>query len=195
MSEPRFNVTMRNGAEGICQRVQQGLEGARFRSPQGRLDLRPAQFNRIEVGRVGRQEFQACPFGFDELADMRCLVRRQIINQDNISAAQGRDQHLCDVHLKSGTIHAPFQNPGRLNALPAQGSNQGIVRARITGGGFDHALPRCRAPKQTGQAQIHPAFIDEFQALNQRTEVLGNPLFEFPAQALDPRRFALAIME
>ena len=52
MSEPTMNVRDRNRAQGLGQGFQQGIKGACLRRPQCGLDFGPAQFNRVEVGRI-----------------------------------------------------------------------------------------------------------------------------------------------
>jgi hypothetical protein len=195
MSEPRCNVRMRNGAKRSRQSLEQGLERPRFRRSQSGLDLRPAEFNWIEVRRVGRQEFQARSLGFDDLTGMRSLVRRQVIDHDNIPAPQGRGEYSLDVGLEGHAIHGPFQEPGGLHPVPAQGGDQGVAGSGIARYGFHHSPPGRTPPKQPGQAQIHPAFIDEFQVLDPRTEFLGDPICKCASQVLDPQRVPLASVE
>ena len=49
----------------------------------------PGGLDRIEVVRVGRQEFQGGAALFDEEAHLRGLVRLQVVEQDDIAAARG----------------------------------------------------------------------------------------------------------
>ena len=195
MSEPRFNVSMGNGAERVCQGIQQRIELARLRRPQCRLDFRPAQFNGIEVRRIGRQEGQARPAGFDELTRVCALVRREVIQQDNIATPHSRDENPFDVEFERHAVHSPFQEPRSLHAVPAQSSDQGVVRSRIAGYGFHDAPPWNRTPKPTGQAQIHAAFIDKFQVLEQGAEFLRPAFSKFLPQTFDARRFPFARVE
>ncbi len=195
MSKPRFNIVAGDGAEGICQGLHQGLKGAGLRRPESCLDLRPTQLNRVEIRRVGRQEFQAGASSFNERPDVCSLVSRQVVHEDNIASPQARDQDLFDVNLKGHSVHGSPQDPGGLNVAPAQGGHQRVMRPRIAGRPFHHAQAGDRPSKQAGQAQIHPAFIDEFQVRDQRVEFLGDSFGERLAQPLDPRRLSLAIME
>ena len=195
MSKPRFNIRMGNEAERVCQAIQQRIELARLRRPQCRLDFRPAQFNRIEVRRIGRQEFQARPVGFDELTRVCALVRREVIEQDNIAAPQSRAEDPFDVQFERYAVHGTFQKPRGLHAVPAQGSDQGVVGSGIPRYGFHYAPPRSSTSKPTGQTQIHAAFIDKFQVLEQGTELFRPSFSEFAPQTFDARRFPLAGVE
>ena len=70
MSEPILDVGGAKSKHGALARsIQQGVKRASLRRPQSCLDFRPAQFNRVEVWRIRRQEFQACSPGFNQLTD------------------------------------------------------------------------------------------------------------------------------
>jgi len=69
MSEPILNVSERNRAQRLGQGLHQGVKRASLRRPQSRLDFRPAQFNRVEVRRIGWQELHTCSPCFNQLAD------------------------------------------------------------------------------------------------------------------------------
>lgn len=195
MSEPRFNIRMGHRTEGVCQGIQQRIKFARLRRPQRRFDFRPAQFNRIKVRRIGRQEFQARTLRLNEATRVCALVRREVIEQDNIAASQGRDEYLFGVELERHAIHGTFQEPRRLQAVPAQGGDQRVVRSGIARYSFHDTPPRRSTPKPTGQAQNHSAFIDKFQVLEQETEFLRPSFRKVAPQPFDARRFLLAIVE
>ena len=126
---------------------------------------------------------------------VRAFVQREVIDQDNIPSPQGRDERAFDVDLEGQAVPGPWQEPGSLHPRPAQSGDQSVAGPGIAGYGCYHPRPRGGSPKPAGQAQIHPTFIDEFQALDQRAEFLGNSLGEFSAQTLDSRRFPLASVE
>ena len=195
MSEPRQRVRERDGGQCVGERIKQRISGARFGRAQGRLDFRPTEFNRIQVGRIGWQEFQVRSNRFDQGLNAGSLVKRQVIHQNNIAWAQGRKQNLLDVHFKSRAIHCTFQDPRSLNVLSTHGGEQRIVETRIAGRPFHDALPRSSTSELAGEPQIHPAFIDEFQVSELGAPFLGNPLPKLAAKATDARGVFLAIME
>src|SRR5512139_1384480 len=195
MSEPILNVGERNRAQRVGKSLQQGLPSARLGLSQGRLDLRPAQFNRVEVRRIRRQELHPCALGFNQLTDGLPGMSRQVIQDHNIAAVQGREQLRTHIGFKGHAIHGTFKYPRRCDFLPAQCGHQGVMGTGIPGRGFDDPLARCRSTVQTGQAQMSPTFIDEFQAFHQRSQGVYELYLVVLPQGFYARRLTLAVVE
>src|SRR5512139_226810 len=195
MSEPILNVCERNRAQRLGESLQQGIPGARLRLSQSRLDLRPAQFNRVEVRGIRRQELHPCASGFNQLTDGLPSMSRQVIQDHNVAAAQSREQLRTDIGFKGNTVHGSFKHPRCRDFLPAQCGHQGVMGTGISGRGFDDPLTGCRSTVQTRQAQMGPTFIDEFQAFYQRAQILHELHLVVLPQGFYPRRLALAVME
>jgi hypothetical protein len=195
MSEPSLNVCKRDRAQSLCHRIYQGFERASLRRPQRCFDFRPAQFNRVEVRRIGRQELQASAPGFNQLADRLAGVSRQVIQHHDVTPTQGREQLSPHIGFKGDAIHGTFQDPRGANSLPAQRGKQSVMRSRIARRGFDDSLPRRRATEQAGQAQICSTFIDKFQAFNQFAQGVYELCLKVLSQGFYPRRILLAVMK
>src|SRR6185369_10719478 len=64
---------------------------------QQRLEFAVGQLDRIEIGRVFRQEPQCRSDLLDRLLDARDLVGAEVVEHDNIVALEGRSQTLLDI--------------------------------------------------------------------------------------------------
>ena len=195
MSEPVLNVSEGNRAQGLGYGIHQGFQGASLGRAQSCLDFRPTQFNRVEVGGIGWQEFQTCALRFNQLTNAFAGMGRQVIQQEDVARAQGREQLRVNIGFKGDAIDGTFKNPRGSNFLPPQGGNEGVMRTRIAGRGFHDPLPGCGATTQARQAQMSATFIEKFQAFHQFTQTVHELMLEVPPQGFYPRRLALAVVE
>jgi len=195
MREPIPNVAERNRAQGLSHSVHQGLKRPGLGRPQSRLDFRPAQFNRVEVGRIRRQELQTGSTSFNQLPDGISGMGRQVIDDHNIAAPQGREQLRVNIGFKRNAIYGSFQNPRRLYPVPTQRGDESVMGPRIARRGFDHPLASRRPSEQARQPQMRPTFIDKFQAFDQVAQRLHELRLEVLAQGFYPRRVALAVVK
>ena len=195
MSEPVLNISERDRAQGLGYGLHQGVQRAGLGCPQSHLDFRPAQFNRVEVRRIRRQEFQACPLGFNQLTNGFASMSRQVIHHQDVTPAQGWKQLRANIGFKGHAIDGTFKDPRGGDLLPPQCGHQGVMRSRITGGGFHDSLPRCRSTAQARQAQMHPTFIEKFQPFHQLAQIFHKAGLEILPQGFYPWRLALAVVE
>src|SRR5512134_178261 len=195
MSEPVLNISGRDRPQGLRYGLQQGVQRASLGCAQSRLDFRPAQFNRVEVRRIRRQEFQACSPGFNQLTDGLAGMGREVIHDHDITPVQGREQLRAHIGFKSDAIDGTFKDPRGGDFPPAQGGEESVMRARITGRGFHDPLTGGGATAQARQTQICSTFIEKFQAFHQLAQGFHESHLEVLAQGFYPRRLALAIVE
>ena len=148
MSKPILNVSERDRAQCLRHRIHQSFERPSLRRPQSGFDFRPAQFNRVEVRRIGWQEFQVRAMRFNQLADRLAGMSGQVIQHHDVTSAQGREQLSTHIRFRCATIHGAFKNPRGGDLLPPQRGDEGGMGARIARRGFDDSLagrvnPRC----------------------------------------------------
>lgn len=144
MGEPIPNVAERDRAQGLGHSVHQGLKRPGLGRPQSRLDFRPAQFNRVEVGRIRRQELQTGSTSFNQLPDGVTGMGRQVIDDHNIAAPQGREQLRVNIGFKRNAIEGSFQTPRRLYPVPTQRGDESVMGPRIARRRFAAARPNQR---------------------------------------------------
>jgi len=195
MCEPSFNIRGRDRPQSGGQGLPQCVARARLGRAQGRLDLRPAQFDRVVVGRVGRQKDQPCATGFNQMPRRLAFVSRQVIHQHHVASLESLHQFVFDVRFKRRGIHGSFQNPGGQNTFQANGRDERIVRARLVGRRFIHAHPRFRTTEHPRHPQVEATFIEEFQVFEQSAQFIRDARAKRVAQRFHARRVPLTVVK
>lgn len=195
MSEPGLPIFPRDRSEGDAQGFQQFVDCARFEFSQDRFHFRPTLFNRIQVRRIGWQEFQARPACGNQSLNAFALMHIQIINDHDIAFAQRWGKHVFDIGLKGVTRHPAFQHRGGTYFPQAQRGDQGVMLARIAGRRFPDAFARRRSSIQPRQPQMRPAFIDEFQMGGDGAQGCLNVLLKGVPQFSYARGVALTVVQ
>jgi hypothetical protein len=90
---------------------RQGSDPRQSRVPQG-LELSKDLFDRVEIGRVARQEEQLGAGAADQFTDCLALMAAEIIHDDNVTGAEGGDQELFDVSAEAGAVDRPVDDAG-----------------------------------------------------------------------------------
>src|SRR6266508_3225134 len=195
MSKPILNISERDRTQRLRYSLHQGFHRASLSRPQSCLDFRPAQFNRVEVRRIGWQEFQACSLGLNQLPDGLPGMGRQIIHHHDVTPAQGRKQLRANISFKGDAIDGTFQDPRGADFLPSQCGNEGVMGTRIPGRSFHDPLTWCSSTKQTRQSQMCPTFIEKFQVFHQVAQGVHKSGLEVLPQGFYTRPIALSVVE
>ena len=103
--------------------------------------------DRVEVGRVGRQEQQPSPSAPDGRAHGRVFVARQVVHDDDVAGRERRHEALLDIVGKALPAHHRRRTDAqhrrhRTNALARQNPrNRTLTQIHRIGSGH-----RCRPP-------------------------------------------------
>jgi hypothetical protein len=73
MSKPCQRIAFGNRRKSQLECLEEFIRRARLRGTENGFEFRPAFLNRIEIGRVGRQELDARPARRDGRLDYRAL--------------------------------------------------------------------------------------------------------------------------
>lgn len=140
------------------------------------LELGEDLLNRIEIRRVFRQEDQFGADRSDEAAHGFTLMAAEIIHHDDVASLQGRDQHPLDVKPEALAIDGTLDQPGSLNAIVAQGSQEGHgFPVTVWNLGLEpHATLR-PSPKR-GHVGLGPGFVEKHQATGRDPVLILTPL-------------------
>ena len=137
------------------------VEIARSRGTHEGLQLRKGQFNRIEVGTVGRQKTQPRAGVFDRGLHRGLCVHCQVVEDDHIAWAQGRYEDLLDIREERGVVDGPIEDGGRSEPVDAQAGDDGM-RLPMAARGVISQPHAPRAPTVAAQEIRRDArFIDE----------------------------------
>jgi hypothetical protein len=192
MSKPCQRIAFGNRRKSQLECWEEFIQRARLRGTENGFDFRPAFLNRIEIGRVGRQELDARPARRDGRLDHRAFVGGQIIHYHNVTWDEGRCQDLFHIDFKGLTINGPVQEPRRLETRESDRRQQGPVLSRVTGHRIYHPFAGCRPSPQAGQAQVDPRFINAFEVRDDPRRQAGPVIC---SQRLDPLRIPFATVE
>ncbi len=137
------------------------VEGARTRRAQERLEFGEGEFDRIEVGTVGREKSQERPGLLNRHAHLGLLVGGEIVEHDDIAWTQGRHQHLLDVCAEGRGVDRAIEHGRRGQRRGAKGRD---YRVRLPVAAW-RVIPNARPTRTAGvaaqQIRGHARFIDE----------------------------------
>src|SRR5215207_11523966 len=97
MGKPAMNIVGGNRLESLFESIDQIGPCSSLETPQDGLDLRPGQFNRIEVRRVRWQVDQVGTARADQLIQTRYLMSGKIVHEQNITGLEVREDALFDI--------------------------------------------------------------------------------------------------
>jgi hypothetical protein len=160
MLKPTKSITARHLGHRRSNGIYQCLAASRGCPAQAGFDLGERLFNGREVWRVRWEKEQGAPARLHQVTNRLALMRRQVIQDDDLARLEGRCQHLTDVCLKDEGIHAAFNRPRRLDPFQGEGGKQGGGSAAVARYLAGSALPLgCpgveRSEGHMGTALIH----------------------------------------
>ena len=129
------------------------LGGARIGFAQQGLELGKDRLDRVEIGRVARQEEQLGAGAADQLADRLALMAAEVVHDDNVTGAERGDQELFDESAKAGAVDRPVDDArgGEDDLTKPQLDDDGVeVTDLIVGGEPMPALGACKASAHCG---------------------------------------------
>lgn len=153
------------------------LVAAGSRRPQKRFQLREGEFDRIEIGTVGREKPQARPDAFDGGLDRRLFVHREIVEDDDIAWPERRHQRLLDVRQKAGIVDRPIEDHRGVDAIAAERRDEGVHLPMATRRVVAQPHPSRAAAIPTQQVRRDAGLVNEHVAARvvQRQRVLPAP--------------------
>ncbi len=101
------------------------FDGALLGDAHPVLDLREGLLDRIEIGRVWRQEPEPGAGGVDGFANGLGFVAAQIIHDDDVSRLQCGHQLLLHIGQKTCAVDGPVEDIRGGEPICAQGTEEG----------------------------------------------------------------------
>ncbi len=176
----------------VADRHGDGVEGSGGLLAQQGLELRERHFDRIEVGRVGRQEEEPGAALAHQFGGALALVEADIVEDDHVAPLQFGCQLRLDVAFEDLAVHRALDDPWSDEAVTAQAGDEGL-RAPVPEGRMRQiALPLRRPAGALGQLGVGRGLVDEDEAgqgFGEERLSAGRP--EFP-RGLDVRPQLLA---
>ena len=151
----------REEADRDGHQITDVVKGPGTGGPDERFQLGEGQFDRIEIGTVGRQEAQLRANGFDRLAHGGLFVDGEIVEHDHIAGAERGRQDLLDVGEKRRIVDRSVEDGRSREAVEAQRRDD-RVRLPMTAG---RVIAKARAAQTAAvppqQIRRDPAFIQK----------------------------------
>ena len=160
------------------------IEGAWTRRTQEGLQLRKGEFDRIEVGAVGRQEPEVGADGFDRGAHRGLFVCREVVQHDHVAGRQRRREHLLDIRQERRVIDRPVKDRRRPEAAGPQRGNHGVRLPMTAGRVIAEAGADGTAAVPTQEIGRDPTFVEEYVVAHVPQRLPAAPL---PARRRDIR--------
>jgi hypothetical protein len=137
------------------------LVAAGSRRPQKRFQLREGEFDRIEIGTVGREKAKARPDAFDGGLDLWLFVHREIVEDDDVAGPERRHQRLLDVCQKAGIVDRPIEDHRRMDAISAKRRDECVHLPMATRRVIAQPHPSRAAAISTEQVRRDAGFVNE----------------------------------
>jgi len=160
----------------MANRGGDGVEASRCSFAQEVLQLGEELFDRIEVGRVFRQEEQLGAGGTNGTSDRVPLVAAEIVHHDDVARSQGWDEDLLDIEAERLAVDRTGEQPWRLDAIVPERGEEGH--------GFPAPLRYFRAEPLSARSPspqrchigLGPGLVDEDEAGRLNPILIGQPL-------------------
>ena len=103
----------------------EGLDGPGGCFAQAGFELGIGILDRVEIGRIGRQQQKAGAAGLDQGPDGCAFMCWQIVHHDDVAGIESRRQHLFDIGTESSSVHGAIERHRRGQGGTAQSGSEG----------------------------------------------------------------------
>src|ERR1700757_1803627 len=133
------------------------------------------QLDRVKVGRILRQESEACANTPERLLYTRDLVEGHIVSHHNVSTLERRRQTLLNVSQECVAVHRPLNEHRSHDASLTQASDERyrlpVPHGRVCDQAFSARVPAVQAHHIGGDCRL----IDEYEAGGIKPTLLTDP--------------------
>jgi len=164
------------GVEDLADGLAHGIGSAGGGLAEQVLELGEGLLDRVEIRGILGQEDQLGADGSDSAAHDLALVTAEIVQDDDVAWPQGRNQHLLDIDAEPLSVDRSIDQPGRLDAITAQGSQEGHgLPAAVRNLGFEPCASLCPSPERR-HVGLGPGLIEKYQAAGIDPVLILTPL-------------------
>jgi hypothetical protein len=136
--------------------------------------------DRVQIGRIWRQEKELGASGSDSASDGGLFVAGQIVHDDDVAGRQGRHEALLDIVGEALGVDRLVEHAGRVDPVATQGREEGHGPPVAVGRLGMEPLPDRRPAPERGHVRLHPGFVDEDEARRIKPALILLPLCPAP---------------
>ena len=151
------------------------LDGAFLGVSHPVLYLGEGLLDRIEVGRVWRQEAEGCAGSPDALAHGGGFVAAEIVHDDDVAWFEDRDELLLDIGAEARAVDRSVEDAGSGEPVAARGAEEGHCAPVAVRGKAAQALAPRPPAAQRRHVGLDPGFVDEDQPAGIEAALPGSP--------------------
>jgi hypothetical protein len=144
------------------------------------LDFGEGLFDRIEIGRVGRQEPEPCTGRLDSLSNGRGFVAAKIVHDDDVARPQHRNKLLIDIGAEAFAIDRTVEDTRRDELIATQRPEESHGAPMAMRGKAAQPLPFRAPAAQRGHVGLYPGLVDEDQTRRIEPTLPGFPALAAP---------------
>jgi hypothetical protein len=141
MRQPATHSRLRDGIEGLCDRVEPRVDRPRCGASHSRFALRPAGLARVAGGRRRRQRQASGPSGCAQRCAARDLRGREMLPQHDVAGLQRRPQASAAPTAQAVPLDRPVDAPGRVEPRKAPRRAPRLIAPIIVWDLLDHPRP------------------------------------------------------
>ena len=139
------------------------LDGSLLGPSHPVLDLGEGLLDRIEVGRVWRQEPEPGPGGSDHVPDGGRFVRPEIVHDDDVAGPEHGHEKLLDIGAEALAVDRAVEDARCRQPVAAQGAEEGQRAPVAVWSKAAQPLAFWSPAAQRGHVGLDPGLIDEDQ--------------------------------
>lgn len=152
-----------------------GSDGALVSLAEQGLELGEHHLDRVQVGAVGRQEEQVSPRGTDGAADGDTLVAAQVVEHDDVTWLERRDEELLDPGEEDHAVDGAIDDAGGLDSIrPQRGKERHSLPVAVRHAGHQ-ALSKGCAAMGSGHVGLGPGLVHKDEAGGGKAALVAAP--------------------
>jgi len=174
----------REGVEEGADALPCVFDGALGGFSEQQLELGEDLLDRVEVGRVGRQEQELGSGRADRLADGLALMAAEVVHDDDIAGRERRHEELLDPGGEALAVDRSIEDARRVDPVMTQRCEEGQRAPFAERCPGDELLPAWRPAPDRCHVGLRPGLVDEDETLGIKPPLILLPL---RPPARDPR--------
>ena len=142
---------------------------------QMRFEFGKSHFNGIEIGAVRRQVADANPSSREQPTNILDFMGGEVVEDERVTLAQLWTEHLLKINREHLGIDGAFDQKGSLDAVMAQGRNEGGALPVAMRDGAETTLADRTATMVAGHLGVQTGFINKHQPADIPVRLLPAP--------------------